>query len=209
MNPTSDPARRDLLGAMVAAVAASASSPVPGEAAVLAPASGATVMVAYLSRTGNTRVVANQIRRALGADIFEIETAAPYPEDYEATVAQAERERVSGFEPPLKAAVPRINTYRAVFLGFPIWGTTAPSVIRSFLSKHDFAGTTLIPFITHGGYGPGDSMAVVARHAPGVRLRSPFVMRAPQERQTLAQVSRFLAGVTLAHETIGRSTAKP
>ena len=31
-----------------------------------------------------------------------------------------------------------------LLLGFPIWGETAPPVIRSFL---------MIPFITHGGYG--------------------------------------------------------
>lgn len=209
MIAASRPARRDLLGAMAVAVAAGAPSTRPSKAAAFSRTSDATVLVAYLSRTGNTRVVANQIRRALAADIFEIEPAAPYPEDYEATVAQAERERVSGFEPELKATVPNINAYKAVFLGFPIWGTTAPSVIRSFLSKHDLTGTALIPFITHGGYGPGNSMAVVARHAPGARLRSPFVMQAPQERQTLAQVSRFLSGVAPARETIERNTPKP
>ena len=202
-------ARRELLGTMAMAVAAGASSSRFSEAAPIARPSDAQVLVAYLSRTGNTRVIANQIRRALAADIVEIEPATPYPEDYETTVAQAERERVSGFEPELKAVVPHINAYRAVFLGFPIWGTTAPSVIRSFLSKHDLTGTTLIPFITHGGYGPGNSMAVVARHAPGARLRSPFVMQAPQERQTLAQVSRFLSGVTLPRETIEQNTPNP
>ena len=30
-------------------------------------------LVAYFTRTGNTRVIAGQIRRALGADMFEIE----------------------------------------------------------------------------------------------------------------------------------------
>ena len=81
--------------------------------------SNAAILVAYFSRTGNTRVIARQIRRAHRADIFEINPAEPYPEDYQEIVQQAERERRSGYEPPLTAAVPNIETYAAVFLGLP------------------------------------------------------------------------------------------
>jgi menaquinone-dependent protoporphyrinogen IX oxidase len=99
-----------------------------------------SVLVAYFTRTGNTQVIARQIRRALDADLFEIQPAELYPEDYEETVAQATRERESGFEPPLAALVANIDRYETVFLGFPIWGMSAPSVIRSFLSGHDSRG---------------------------------------------------------------------
>jgi hypothetical protein len=57
--------------------------------------------------------------------------ATPYPEEYQETVRQAQRERDSGFEPRLRETVRAIAAYDVVFLGFPIWGTTAPSVIRS------------------------------------------------------------------------------
>ncbi len=81
----------------------------------------------YFTRTGNTRVIARQIRRALRADLFEIEPDDPYPEDYEETVSQAVRERDSGYRPRLKTNVPDITAYEVVFLGFPIWGETAPA----------------------------------------------------------------------------------
>lgn len=108
------------------------------------------VLVAYFSRSGNTRVIAGQIHRALGTALFEIQPATQYPEDYEQTVAQAKRERDSSFKPALKANVSNMADYRTVFLGFPIWGETVPPIIRSFLSTHDLSGKTLIPFITHG-----------------------------------------------------------
>ena len=155
------------------------------------------VLVAYFTRTGNTRVIAGQIRRALSADLFEIESDAPYPEDYEQTVAQAVRERDSGYRPPLKANVPNVSPYEAVFLGFPIWGETAPPVIRSFLSQHDLSGKTLVPFITHGGYGQGRSMNVVREHAPRASILNPFVLEADQERRTLTQVSQWLGRVKI------------
>jgi len=152
--------------------------------------------VACFTRTGNTRVIARQIRRALGAVLFEIEPIDAYPEDYEATVGQAQRESDSGYRPPLKAA-PDIRSYDVVFFGFPIWGQTAPPVIRSFLSQHDLAGKTLVPFITHGGYGQGRSMNVVRQHAPRARILDPFMMEADQERRTLTQVSQWLSGVNI------------
>jgi len=81
-----------------------------------------------------------------------------------------------------------------VFLGFPIWGMTAPSVIRSFLSQHDLSGKTLVPFITHGGYGLGN-IAVVAEHAPGARLIDGFSKQCDQERETLREVTQWLGSV--------------
>ena len=155
------------------------------------------VLVAYLTRSGNTRVVAKQISRALKADLFEIRTAQPYPEDYFEMVAQAERERVSGFEPPLAELVTNIASYDAVYLGFPIWGQTAPSVIRSFLSKHDLSGKTIIPFITHGGYGLGSSLEVVAAHAPRAKLLDGLTMQADQERHTVETVGAWLGGLKI------------
>ena len=109
------------------------------------------------------------------------------------TVAQAQRERDSNFEPPLRAKVADIASYDSVFLGFPIWGTTAPSVIRALLSAHDLSGKRLIPFITHGGYGLGNSLSAVARYAPRARLATKaFAIGADQVRRTLDQVTNWL-----------------
>ena len=76
-------------------------------------------LVAYFSRSGNTRVIAGTLQRALEADLFEIEPLRPYPEDYEQTVEQARQERDRGYEPPLKARAPGVAAYDTVFLGFP------------------------------------------------------------------------------------------
>jgi flavodoxin len=156
---------------------------------------GSKTLVAYLTRSGNTRVIAGTLQRALGADLFEIRPARPYPEDYEQHVAQATRERDSGFEPALAARVENIGAYEQIYLGFPIWGETTPPPIRSFLKAHDLRGKTLRPFITHGGYGLGSSPAVLASHAPRARIEKPFVMEADQERRTLDRVRGWLGQI--------------
>lgn len=185
-----DRLRRGLLQAVLAFPAALFAGrgimPAPAHAA------GPGDLVVYFSRSGNTRVIAGQIGRALEAQVFEIIPALPYPEDYEETVEQAARERESAHEPPLKAGVENITDFDTIWLGFPVWGETVPPVICSFLSAHDLTGKTLVPFITHGGYGIGDSLSVLAEHAPGARLGKEFVLKGDQERRTLRRVTNWL-----------------
>lgn len=182
--------RRDILAATIMA---GLGATLGDRAKAQATARGSRALVAYFTRSGNTKLIAGKVRRDLGADLFEIQPADPYPEDYEATVAQAEREKQAGYEPPLEELVSEVGAYRTVYLGFPIWGSTAPTVIKSFLSKHDLAGKDLVPLITHGGYGAGDSLAVLRRMAPDARLRKPLIIRMDQERAILREVTRWLA----------------
>ncbi|EER61022.1 twin-arginine translocation pathway signal [Acidovorax delafieldii 2AN] len=193
MTPPHNTSRRTILAALGALPIGAAAGAFANDSH--AQPSTSKVLVAYFSRTGNTRVIARQIQRARNADLFEILPVTPYPEDYEQTVAQSQRERDSNFEPALQDRVTNISHYDTVFLGFPIWSQTAPPVIRSFLSAHDLTGKTLIPFITHGGYGLGNSLSVVARHAPGARVADKALsMEADQERRTLDQVTKWLQG---------------
>lgn len=150
-------------------------------------------LVAYLTRSGNTRVIAEQLQRDLRADLFEIQLAQAYPADYEQHVEQARLERDRGVEPALRWPVENIAAYETIFLGLPIWGETTPPPIRSLLRAHDLTGKTLRPFITHGGYGPGNSLDVLKTHAPQAQILTPFVMEADQERRTMTQVRQWLA----------------
>lgn len=60
------------------------------------------ILVAYFSRSENTRVIADVIHRSLNTVLFEIEPATPYPENYFQTVEQAKNKREQGVKPALK-----------------------------------------------------------------------------------------------------------
>lgn len=150
------------------------------------------ILVAYFSRSGNTRVIAGVIHRSLKTDLFEIEPATPYPEDYFQTVELAKNERAGGIKPALKKSVADIERYETLYLGFPIWGTSVPPVVQTFLSSHNLAGKLLIPFITHGGYGKGDSDDILVSLAPAARREKPLVIECDQERRTTETVNGWL-----------------
>lgn len=193
MNDGHDPVRRAVMVALAALPLSGTASAEGGDERRM----GSRTLVAYFSRSGNTRVVAGLIHRTLRTDLFEIRPATPYPEDYLETVEQARQERDSQYEPPLDAVVANMQQYDTVYLAFPIWGETAPPIIRAFLTAHDLSGKTLIPVVTHGGYGLGNSHPVLASHAPKTRLDEGFVMEADQERQTMNRVKEWLGNTRI------------
>jgi flavodoxin len=182
--------RRD---ALKAALAAGAIASVPRMA--FAQQTAAPRLVVYLSRSGNTRVIAGALARRYDADVFELGPREPWPADYDDMVAWARRLRESGTDVPLAETIGDLDRYRTVFLGFPIWGGDLPAVTRSFLRSHDLSGKTVAPFITYGSSGEGSSMRTARALAPDAQFLDPFVLRCDQERSTLDSLNAWLEGM--------------
>jgi flavodoxin len=53
-------------------------------------------LIAFFSWGGNTRGIAEEIRKRTGADLFEIELATPYSGDYGTALNEAQRAKTSG-----------------------------------------------------------------------------------------------------------------
>lgn len=60
------------------------------------------ILIVYLSRTKNTKAVAEIIQQNVGGNLVELELQNPYSEDYKTIVAQVQKENETGFLPPLK-----------------------------------------------------------------------------------------------------------
>ena len=161
------------------------------------PAKTRKVLVAYFSRSGNTRAMAQQIQKITDGDIFEIQTVTPYPVEYTATTKQAKQELESGFKPPIKAKVNNVKEYDIVFVGSPNWwGTIAPPVM-TFLSEHDLSGKTIVPFITHQGSGLGRSAADIAKLAPQATLKDGLAVWGRDVGDAQDQIAKWVKGLNL------------
>src|SRR5438045_8232408 len=77
------------------------------------------ILIVYLSRTNNTKAIAEIIQRNVGGTLTALELEKPYPENYQQTVQQVVKENESGFLPPLKTKIDSIQNYDVVFVGFP------------------------------------------------------------------------------------------
>ena len=139
-------------------------------------------LIVYLSRTGNTKAIAEIIRQQVGGKLVALELQTPYPADYHATVRQVVRENESGYLPPLKTKIDNIEQYDLVFLGFPTWDMQLPPPVKSFLHQYSLKGKTVIPFNTNGGYGPGNSFQTVRELCPQNTVLKGFSTRGGSER---------------------------
>ncbi len=171
-----------LLGLLLLTSLSSSCQTQPGDPQRMAQLDSDKILIVYLSRTKNTKAVAEMIREKVGGTMVELELVTPYPEDYRKTVAQVARENETGFRPPLKTKIENTDPYEVVFVGFPTWGMQLPPPIKSFLTENNLSGKTVIPFNTNGGYGIGSSFDTVEELCPDSRILEGFSVRGGSER---------------------------
>lgn len=129
--------------------------------------SGARVLVAYFSASGNTETVAGYIAGALDADILALIPEEPYTDaDLDWTVSGSRVNREHEDEALQNVAlvadtVPTWADYDTVFIGYPIWWGAAAWPVNSFVQANDFTGKTVIPFCTSSSSGLGQSGALL------------------------------------------------
>lgn len=140
------------------------------------------ILIVYLSRTNNTKAIAEMIHQKVGGTLVALELKNPYPENYRATVQQVAEENDRGYLPPLKTKIDSLQNYDVVFVGFPTWGMQLPPPMKSFLTHYDLSGKTVIPFNTNGGYGVGSSFDTVKELCRNSNVLEGFTMKGGVER---------------------------
>jgi flavodoxin len=168
------------------------------------------VLIVYLSRTNNTRAVAQIIQKEVDGTLIALELVKPYPEDYRATVEQVVNENESGVLPPLKTKIDSIEKYDVVFVGFPTWGMQLPPPMKSFLKQYDLSGKTIVPFNTNAGYGIGSSFQTVRELCPNSTVLEGFstkggverdgiyfVIKGDKEKQVQNEIKKWLTKIKL------------
>ena len=113
-------------------------------------------LVTYFSASGVTKGAAQELAGIIGADLFEIVPEQRYTD---ADLDWRDKKSRSTIEMNDKSSRPAIkdggkvdlSKYDVVYVGFPIWWYTAPTIINTFIEANDFTGKTIVPFATSGG----------------------------------------------------------
>lgn len=128
--------------------------------------------MAYFSASGVTARAAKALAEAAGADLYEIKPRAPYTA---ADLDWMNKKSRSSLEMNDPASRPELADTGAdvegadvIFVGFPVWWYTAPTIIKTFLEAYDFTGKVIVPFATSGGSDlgkTGETLQAVVPHA--------------------------------------------
>jgi hypothetical protein len=141
------------------------------------------IVIAYYSRTGVTRKVAEQLAAILDADLEEIREAK-------------DRSGVLGllsaaWDSTLKREADLTSEHNAerrktVVIGTPIWGFKPPPAVRSYLKKVNLAGKKVCAVCTFYGIGGDRALDAIARMVPG-GLAARLALKQPAARSNLAE----------------------
>ena len=112
-------------------------------------------LVVYFSCSGETKKVAEELKKALSCDIFEIVPETLYTDrdlDWNdknscSTIEMGDE----SCRPRIRNRIDNVDKYDTIYLGFPIWWYTAPKIINTFLDSYDFSNKKVILYCTSGG----------------------------------------------------------
>lgn len=114
-------------------------------------------LVVYFSATGTTKAAAQRLAKEKNADLFEIVPEKPYTAadlDWRDKQSRSTLEmKDKSSRPAIKNTCPNIADYDTIWIGFPVWWYTAPTIINTFIEAHDLSGKVLNVFATSGGSG--------------------------------------------------------
>ena len=138
---------------------------------------------------GHTAYAAEFIRDAVDADLFEIDTVAPYAENYRACCMQAVEEFKSNARPEIKGYVDDISGYDTIFVCFPCWCGTAPMCVFTFLEHYDLTGKKIIPLCTNEGSGLAKAPADLERICTGATVLPGLAVFGHQVQDSRQQIA--------------------
>jgi flavodoxin len=146
---------------------------------------GNSILVAFFSRSGNnyvngriinlsvgnTEIAAKKIQELTGGDLFKINQAHPYANDYNTCTDEAKLELRTNARPDLTDNLDSINGFETIILGYPNWWGTMPMPVWTFLESHNFGGKTILPICTHEGSGMGNSERDIKKLCPEAKIK--------------------------------------
>ncbi len=132
------------------------------------------VLIVYFSATGTTKGAAKKIKKATGGKLYQIKAAKPYTKadlNYDNDDCRANKEQKNdSIRPKVKGKVKKIRKYDVIFVGYPIWWSKEPMIIRTFLESYNLKGKKIVPFCTSGGSGISGSMKGIRAAAKGAKV---------------------------------------
>lgn len=152
-------------------------------------------LVAYFSAQGHTKALAEKIANVTGAQLYEIEPLEPYTEEdldgWNDSARGTRESKDRSTRPAIKGKIDNIEAYDTIYLGFPIWWYTAPTIINTFLESHNTSGKVIIPFATSGGSQIGETEKDLKVSAPEATFLPGKVLNNASESDVRQWVESF------------------
>ena len=110
-------------------------------------------LIIYFSLEGNTRLIAEEIKKQLGADIVELVPERKYPSEGFKKYVWGGKSVVFKEKPKLLNEQINIDDYQMVFVGSPVWAGTYAAPFNTFFNEYEIKNKEIALFACHAGGG--------------------------------------------------------
>ena len=144
---------------------------------------------------GMSKFIADIIAERTGGELFSIRTEEKFPGQYEPLADRAKEQQNNGELPPLTSHIENLGDYDVIFIGYPVWWYTLPQVMFSFFDEYDFAGKTIVPFVTHYGSRDGGTFRTIAELEPDATVLQGIAVHQNDVANCREDVLEWLGGL--------------
>jgi flavodoxin len=142
-------------------------------------------------KKGNTELAAEFIQKAVGGDLFEVETVRPYSGDYTACTEEAKAELRAQARTELKKYLDSLDGYENIFVCGPCWWGTFPMAVLTQLEKLDYTGKKVFAVMTHEGSGLGGSERTLKQSCKGATIGRGLAVHGADAAKSEATVAAW------------------
>lgn len=150
-----------------------------------------------LVEKGNTEIAAQHVQKAVGGDLFEIQTLNPYSVEYRKCCTEAKAEADANARPEIKNLPENISEYDTIFVCYPNWCGTTPMCILSFLDTYDLSGKNIAPLCTNEGSGMGNSERDLKNLYPQAVWKEGLSVRGHQAVSSESVIAKWAKNILL------------
>lgn len=143
---------------------------------------------------GHTAYAAEYIQKAVGGDLFEIDTVKPYAENYRACCMEAAAEAKANARPEIKGYLADVSEYDTIFVCYPCWCGTAPMCVFTFLEHYDLTGKKIAPLCTNEGSGLAHSEEDLKKSCSGASVLPGLSVRGHQVAASEEMIATWAKG---------------
>lgn len=137
-------------------------------------------LVAFFSATGTTKALAEKVAAVTGGDLYEIKPEVPYTSadlDWTVKTSRSSVEMADkNSRPAIVKDLENAGDYGTIYIGFPVWWYTAPTIINTFLETYDFSGKNVVFFATSGGSTVDKANAQFKEQYPAIKWTAGKVL---------------------------------
>ncbi|MBR5735493.1 MAG: NAD(P)H-dependent oxidoreductase [Bacteroidales bacterium] len=151
-------------------------------------------LIAYFSATGVTEAVAKRLAEVTGGTLYEIKPEVKYTaadldwrvKDSRSTIEMQDKSS----RPAIIADLEDADSYDTIYIGFPVWWYTAPTIINTFIETYGFAGKTVIFFATSGSSDISGADRQFHAQYPAIRWKPGKLLNGATKKEIADWVAR-------------------